>query len=69
MIDPKMPPEDEPQMNDQAQGPESENDEEASGVLYGFAWILLAPIIFLKELLHGFGFYLAIFLVALSLGQ
>ena len=69
MIDPKMPPEDEPQSNDEAQGSESENDEEVSGVLHGIAWIMLAPIIFLKELLHGFGFYLAIFLVALSLGQ
>ena len=69
MIDPKMPPVEEPESNDQAQGPESENDEEASGVMHGIAWILLAPNIFLKELLHGFGFYLAIFLVALSLGQ
>ena len=40
MIDPKMPPADEPPTNDQAQGPDSENDKEDSGVLHGVAWIM-----------------------------
>ncbi len=53
---------------DEKAGEESEEEGDV-GFTSILAAILLAPVVFLRELHCRFGFYLAIFLVALSLGQ
>ena len=64
MIDPENPPDEETE--------ESEDDEIPGirgKIISGLAWILFVPIYLLVNLLDKFGFYLAIFLIALSFGQ
>ena len=64
MIDPENPPDEEA---------EESQDDEIPGIrgkiISGLAWILFVPIYLLVNLLDKFGFYLAIFLIALSFGQ